>query len=64
MNWKPVAKADLSSIEDRLPPSRKVATSWIPGRGLCYCIVKAEKPHYKRRRTAPPPWLLSALNSF
>lgn len=48
--WKPATGVDLSSLEDRLPPSKKVVTAWLPDRGACYMIVDTcRKRNFKRK---------------
>ena len=42
--WKPASKVDLVTLEDRLPPSKKVVTAWTPEKGACYMIVDKSKP--------------------
>lgn len=49
--WRPATGVDLISLEDRLPPSKKIVTAWLPDRGgACYMIVdRCRKRNFKRK---------------
>jgi hypothetical protein len=49
-DWKPASKIDLVALEDRLPPSKKIVTAWLPGVGAVYKIVHTgHKRNFRRR---------------
>jgi len=51
-NWRPIRNLDdLDSIESRLSRDRKIVVADIPGRGLCYKVVRKTKHLHKRKPT-------------
>lgn len=51
-NWRPIRNLDeLDSIESRLTKDRKIVVADIPGKGLCYKVVRKTKPKYRRKPT-------------
>jgi hypothetical protein len=49
-NWRPIKTLyDLDSIESRLSKDRRVIVADIPGKGLCYKVVRKTKPRHKRK---------------
>jgi hypothetical protein len=50
-NWRPIKTLyDLDSIESRLSKDRRVIVTNIPGKGLCYKVVKNTKHRHKRNK--------------
>ena len=50
-NWRPIRNLDeLDSIESRLSRDRKIVVADIPGKGLCYKVVRKTKPTHKRKQ--------------
>jgi hypothetical protein len=49
-NWRPIKNLDeLDSIESRLTKDRKIVVASVPGKGLCYKVVRKTKPRHKRK---------------
>jgi hypothetical protein len=49
-NWRPIRNLDeLDSIESRLTKDRKIVVADVPGKGLCYKVVRKTKPRHKRK---------------
>jgi len=53
-NWRPIRNLDeLDSIESRLTKDRKIVVADIPGKGLCYKVVRKTNYKDKRRKFKP-----------
>jgi hypothetical protein len=53
-NWRPLRDlAEIDSIESRLSRDRRVIVADIPGKGLCYKVVR--KTNYRDRRKKLKP---------
>jgi hypothetical protein len=51
-DWRPIRNlGELDSIESRLSRDRKIVVSNIPGKGLCYKVVRKTKHLHKRKKS-------------